>query len=207
MAAIDTFQLIGDLAAGVAAVAAATGLYYARQTVREARTERVSAELGRLARRLEWIGETVEHVDRMAEDDLHMRPMGETWRRGCRLLAQGFVGLEGRLPQTAQLMYCGDAYTARSVAVRAREEVGTELAALARSQVEHADPAQDAGSRRLPHWAAGLGALWRQDGQPPEGQRPARRRTVKMRLSWPRPGSGDSDQPEGPRRSQHRLTQ
>jgi hypothetical protein len=126
--------MIGDLAAGVAAVAALTGARYARQTVREARAERIEAEHVRLVRRLEWVGETIEHIDRLAEDDQHARPVGETWRRGCHLLAQGFVGLDGQLPRTAELTHCADPYRARSIARLAREEVGTELQRLAREQ-------------------------------------------------------------------------
>lgn len=158
MAAIDTFQVIGDLAAGVAAVSALTGLFYARQTVREARAERIAAEQGRLARRLEWVGETVEHIDRLADDDLHMRPIGETWRRGCRLLAQGFIGLDAQLPQTAQLVYCVDPYSARSIIVVAREEIGTELARLAREQVQQADARRDSSRWEWPPWLTGLGS-------------------------------------------------
>jgi hypothetical protein len=171
VAAIDAFQVIGDLGAGVAAVAALTGLFYARQTVREARAERIAAEQGRLARRLEWVGETIEHIDRLADDDLHMRPIGETWRRGCRLLAQGFIGLDALLPQTAQLVYCADPYRAREITVRAREEIGSELARLAREQVQQADAAHVPGQWQWPNWLAGLGSRWRRAG--PDQDRPS----------------------------------
>jgi hypothetical protein len=147
---MDAFlAMIGDLAAGVAAVAAVTGARYARQTVREARAERLEAEHVRLVRRLEWVGETIEHIDRLAEDDQHSRPVGETWRRGRHLLAQGFVGLGNQLPRTAELTRCADPYSARSIARLAREEVGGELQRLAREQArrheersgaEHAGP-------------------------------------------------------------------
>lgn len=143
MAAMSPFlSMIGDLAAGVAAVAAVGALRYARQTVREARAEPLEAEHARLVRRLEWVGETIEHVDRLAEDDQRIRPPGDSWRRGRHLLAQGFIGLDGRLPQTAELVHCADPYSARSIAIRAREEVGTELLRLAREQAQaerHAD--------------------------------------------------------------------
>jgi len=132
MTAVDTvLSAIGDVAAGVAAVAAVIGLRYARQTVREARAERWAAEHARLVRRLEWVGETIEHIDRLAEEDQRVRPQGETWRRGRNLLAQGFVGLAGVLPQTARLVDCADPYSARSMAMLAREEVAGELARLA----------------------------------------------------------------------------
>jgi hypothetical protein len=135
MAAIDTFlTMVGDVAAGVAAVAALTGARYARQTIREARTERLDAERARLVRRLEWIGETVEHLDRLAEDDQRIRPVGEGWRRGRQLLAQGFVGLEDRLPRTAELVRCADAFTARSIVMHARAELNEELRRLASEQ-------------------------------------------------------------------------
>jgi hypothetical protein len=176
VAAIDTFGLvIADVAAGVAAVAALTGLSYARQTVREARAERIAAEQARLTRRVEWVGETVEHIDRLADDDLHMRPNGETWRRGCRLLAQGFVGLDGRLPQTAQLVHCADPYSARSIVAIAREEIGTELARLAHEQANYLcadqNPAEREQRRWLgaADWVAGIAALWRRGGR--EGDR------------------------------------
>jgi hypothetical protein len=135
MTAVDTvLPAIGDVAAGVAAVAAVIGLRYARQTVREARAERWAGEHARLVRRLEWVGETIEHVDRLAEEDQRIRPQGETWRRGRSLLAQGFVGLAELLPQTARLVDCADPYSARSMAMLAREEVAGQLARLARRQ-------------------------------------------------------------------------
>jgi hypothetical protein len=171
VAAIDAFQVIGDLGAGVAAVAALTGLFYARQTVREARAERVAAEQGRLARRLEWVGETIEHIDRLADDDLHMRPIGETWRRGCRLLAQGLIGLDALLPQTMRLVNCADPYQAREIVVRAREEIGAELANLARQQVQQADAAQGASHWEWPPWLTGLWRRWRRGA--PHHDRPS----------------------------------
>ncbi len=154
MAAIDAFlTMVGDVAAGVAAVAAVTGARYARQTVREARAERLEAEQARLVRRLEWVGETIEHIDRLAEDDQRIRPVGDGWRRGRQLLAQGFVGLEQRLPRTAELVHCADPFTARSIVMHAREEVGHELRALAAEQaLRHCDRADTgagpAGSRQ-----------------------------------------------------------
>jgi hypothetical protein len=149
MAAIDTFlTMVGDVAAGVAAVAAVTGARYARQTVREARAERLEAEQARLVRRLEWVGETIEHIDRLAEDDQRIRPVGDGWRRGRQLLAQGFVGLAERLPRTAELVQCADPFTARSIVMHAREEVGQQLRALAAEQVLRPDdrPGPDAGA-------------------------------------------------------------
>jgi hypothetical protein len=142
---MDAFMsMIGALAAGVAAVAALTGARYARQTVREARAERLEAEHVRLVRRLEWVGETIEHIDRLAEDDQHSRPLGETWRRGRHLLAQGFVGLDSHLPRTAELTHCADPYSARSIARLAREEVGSELQRLAREEARRHEERTDA---------------------------------------------------------------
>jgi hypothetical protein len=156
MAAMDALLgMIGDLAAGVAAVAALTGARYARQTVREARAERLEAEHVRLVRRLEWVGETIEHIDRLAEDDQHSRPVGETWRRGRHLLAQGFVGLDSQLPRTAELAHCADPYSARSIARIAREEVGGELQRLAREQARRHEQRADA-DQAAPGWAARL---------------------------------------------------
>ena len=155
MTAVDTvLPAIGDAAAGVAAVAAVIGLRYARQTVREARAERWAGEHARLARRLEWVGETIEHIDRLAEEDQRIQPPGESWRRGRNLLAQGFVGLAGLLPQTARLADCADAYSARSMAMLAREEVAGELARLAR---RNGSGLVD-GRREPPASATGLGA-------------------------------------------------
>jgi hypothetical protein len=156
MTAVDTvLSTIGDVAAGVAAVAAVIGLRYARQTVREARAERWAGEQARLVRRLEWVGETIEHIDRLAEEDQRIRPQGETWRRGRNLLAQGFVGLAGLLPQTARLVDCADPYSARSMAMLAREEVAGELARLARRQGSglvdaHREPRAPAPGLRAP---------------------------------------------------------
>jgi hypothetical protein len=155
MTAVDTVVLaIGDVAAGVAAVAAVIGLRYARQTVREARAERWAGEHARLVRRLEWVGETIEHIDRLAEEDQRVRPQGESWRRGRSLLAQGFVGLAGLLPQTARLVDCADPSSARSMAMLAREEVAGELARLAR---RHGTGLVD-GHWEPPASATGLGA-------------------------------------------------
>ena len=157
--------MIGDLAAGVAAVAALTGVRYARQTVREARAERLEAEHVRLVRRLEWVGETIEHIDRLAEDDQHSRPVGETWRRGRHLLAQGFVGLDSQLPRTAELTYCADPYSARSIARLAREEVGSELHRLAGEQARrHEERAADQAGPAL----AGRLTVPRLHGRPRE---------------------------------------
>jgi hypothetical protein len=185
VAAIDIFLLvIADLAAAVAAVAAVTALYFARQTILETRADRLAAEQARLSRRLEWVGETVEHIDRLAEDDVHMRPVGETWRRGCRLLAQGLIGLQDGLPQTAQLEHCADPYTARSIIAAAREEIGTELGRLAREQAQQAEVGQDFVPWELPPWVTELGARLSRGGrrqeprsaQHPVAERPARRR-------------------------------
>jgi hypothetical protein len=156
MTAMDTvLSAIAAVAAGVAAVAAVTGLRYARQTVREARAERWAGEHARLVRRLEWVGETIEHIDRLAEEDLRIRPQGETWRRGRSLLAQGFVGLAGLLPQTARLVDCADPYNARSMAMLAREEVAGELARRARPDGSgpvdvHPEPPAPAAGLRAP---------------------------------------------------------
>jgi hypothetical protein len=156
MTAVDTvLPAIGDVAAGVAAVAAVIGLRYARQTVREARAERWAGEHARLVRRLEWVGETIEHLDRLAEEDQRIRPQGETWRRGRSLLAQGFVGLAELLPQTARLVDCADPYSARSMAMLAREEVAGELARLARRHGPglvdgHPEPPASATGLRAP---------------------------------------------------------
>jgi hypothetical protein len=155
MTAVDTVVwAIGDLAVGVAAVAAVIGLRYARQTVREARAERWAGEHARLVRRLEWVGETIELIDRLAEEDQRIRPQGENWRRGRNLLAQGIVGLAGLLPQTARLADCADPSSVRSMAMLAREEIAGELARLARqhgSGLIHAH-------REPPASATGLGA-------------------------------------------------
>jgi hypothetical protein len=170
--------MIGDLAAGVAAVAALTGARYARQTVREARAERIEAEHVRLVRRLEWVGETVEHIDRLAEDDQHSRPVGETFRRGRHLLAQGFVGLDSQLPRTAELAHCADPYSARSIARLAREEVAGELQRLAREQAQRYE--ERAGSDQAA--AAGIA-------------RPV------LRI----PGRRRASSPDAPAHHQHRL--
>jgi hypothetical protein len=147
MAAIDAFlTMVGDVAAGVAAVAAVTAARHSRQTVREARAERLEAERARLVRRLEWVGETVEHIDRLAEDDQRIRPVGDGWRRGRQLLAQGFVGLDARLPRTAELVHCADPFTARSIVMHARAEVGEELRRLAAEQAFQSDARADAES-------------------------------------------------------------
>jgi len=158
MTAVDTvLSAIGDVAAGVAAVAALIGLRYARQTVREARAERWAGEQARLVRRVEWVGETIEHIDRLAEEDQRIQPRGESWRRGRSLLAQGFVGLAGLLPQTARLVDCADPSSARSMAMLAREEVAGELARLARrhgtglADVRREPPASATGNRAPRH--------------------------------------------------------
>jgi hypothetical protein len=151
MAAIDALlTMVGDVAAGVAAVAAVTGARYARQTVREGRAERLEAERARLVRRLEWVGETVEHIDRLAEDDQRVRPVGDGWRRGRQLLAQGFVGLDARLPRTAELVDCADPFTARSIVMHARAEVGEELRRLAAEQAFRSDARLDIKPARPP---------------------------------------------------------
>lgn len=182
MTAVGTIlSAIGDVAAGVAAVAAAIGLRYARQTVREARAERWAAEHGRLVRRLEWVGETIEHIDRLAEEDQRIRPPGEAWRRGRNLLAQGFVGLAGQLPQTARLVDCADPYSARSIAMLAREEIGGELERLAWEQAQR----QGAGPADV------------------HRERPAPMMGLRARRH---PGPRGADQPAGhPRDRHHRL--
>lgn len=209
MAAIDVFLTIGDIAAGVAAVAALTGLYYARQTVREARAERVAAEQARLSRRVEWVGETVEHIDRLAEDDVHTRPVGETWRRGRQLLAPGFVGLDGRLPQTAKLMNCDDPYSARAIAALAREEIGTELGRLAEEQARQPDVNQDTTRWEWSHRVTELAARWHRDGrvEEPQDARGSDHRggRVPEPFAEPPPQRSGSNGQHGHRRSPHRL--
>lgn len=179
MTAMDTaLSAIGDVAAAVAAVGAVIGLRYARQTVREARAERCAAEHARLVRRLEWVGETIEHVDRLAEEDQRIRPQGQTWRRGRNLLAQGFVGLAGMLPQTARLVDCADPYSARSMAMLAREEVAAELARLARQHGTglvdvHREPPASVSGFRAPRHPASDGAA------PPVGHLRDRRHRLR----------------------------
>jgi hypothetical protein len=134
------FAAIGDIAALTAAVFAFLALGQAREAVREARRERRDAERARLVRRVEWAGEMIEQIDRLAEDDLRSRPPTDSWRRGRILLAQGFVGLADRLPQTAKLLGCSDVHQVRSNAVLAREEVGRELQRLAIEQGEPGSP-------------------------------------------------------------------
>lgn len=168
MAAIDALlTMLGDVAAGTAAVAAVTGARYARQTVREARAERLEAERARLVRRLEWVGEAIEHIDRLAEDDQRIRPVGDGWRRGRQLLAQGFVGLDERLPRTAELVRCADPFTARAIVRHAREEVDEELRELAAEQAFRSDDRGDAE----PAWRRHLGAG---PGRHPGDHRPGR---------------------------------
>jgi hypothetical protein len=134
MSADTILVAVGDAAALAAAVFAFLALGQAREAVREAHRERREAERARLARRVEWAGEMIEQIDRLAWDDLHVTPPADTWRRGRFLLAQGFVGLAGRLPQTAKLVDSCDVYQVRSNAMLAREEVGRELEQLAKQQ-------------------------------------------------------------------------
>jgi hypothetical protein len=140
MRADTTFAAIGDIAALAAAAFAFLALGQARQAAREAHRERRDAEHARLVRRVEWAGEMIEQIDRLAEDDQRIRPPADSWRRGRILLAQGFVGLADRLPRTAELVGCSDVYQVRSSAVLAREEVGRELQRLAREQGEPGSP-------------------------------------------------------------------
>jgi len=153
MSADTVFAAIGEIAALAAAVFAFLALGQARQAVREARRERRDAEHARLVRRVEWAGEMIEQIDRLAEDDQRIRPPADSWRRGRILLAQGFVGLADRLPRTAELVGCSDVYQARSNAEFAREEVGRELQRLAREQGEPGSPqpARIRARRRLEH--------------------------------------------------------
>jgi hypothetical protein len=93
MSADTIVVAVGDAAALAAAAFAFLALGQARAAVGEARRERREAEHARLTRRVEWAGEMIEQIDRLASDDQRVTPPADSWKRGRTLLAQGFVGL------------------------------------------------------------------------------------------------------------------
>lgn len=115
--------LISTIAAAVAAVAAVVALRFARQTVRDARAER-------LYRRVERVGQIVE--------DLYTKAGAvgtELWAADRNRLGHALVGLTGRLPKCAALL--GDMpetyQEATQLVSAARDEVRAELERLSKT--------------------------------------------------------------------------
>ena len=138
-------DVVVEVAASVAALAAASGLWYARASARAARDARAaaaraaelalmsrrSAERARLHHRVERVGELVQEVSFSSQMDADVDGLSPRTRAQCDVLNQAVIGLEDILPKTVVL--CGSRSPAelRERADSARAEISRVLAALA----------------------------------------------------------------------------
>ena len=146
---------VGDLAAGIAAVAAVRGLGKAREAVtaaqqtvdltrstlqaaeaarldaeaarREAVADRREAERERRRQRLIHVGEIVEEVFWAAEADTHYEPHTRGWMAARNRLGHALVGLMDELPRCLLVRDAASALDARRNASNARVEIEEAL--------------------------------------------------------------------------------
>lgn len=119
---------IGEWAACAAALAAAGGLYFAWRTVRETVAGRREAEQDRRRQRLERVGDRVESIALLTENDLRLTPPGDSWQSGRNDLRRALIGFGGELPCCTALVEAGDAPVADKAVPAARDEVTAALA-------------------------------------------------------------------------------
>ncbi len=140
---MSTAAAIGDGFAAVAAVAAAWGLRFARDSARAAhdavavaKRARVEAERERRRERLIRIGEGVERLAVLAEEVKPADPDQSRWRRETALLRQTLVGFDKNdLPKCHELAHeVGRRIDEVQTAADARREVNEAIERL--EQVE-----------------------------------------------------------------------
>jgi hypothetical protein len=119
---------VGDLAAGVAAVAALVGLRFARQTVRDAQAAQAAGEVDRLYRRIEAAGEIIETMYRQGSYGWGF--MRSVWTADRSRLGHAMVGLADRLPCCEALLDVDQPRKVHSAIEAARQEIRLELQQL-----------------------------------------------------------------------------
>ena len=138
-------DVVVEVAASVAALAAASGLWYARASARAARDARAaarraadlalmsrrSAERARLHHRVERVGELVQEVSFSSQIDADVEGMSPRTRAQCDVLSQAVIGLEDILPKTVGLCESRSPAELLEQADSARAEISRVLAGLA----------------------------------------------------------------------------
>jgi len=137
-------DVVLDVAASVAAIAAVSGLLYARASVRAARdataaaqraaqlafVSRQSAERARLRHRVERVGELVQEVAFSSHVDTEGDGLSPRTRAQCDVLNQAVIGLENILPTSVQLCRARSSAELQERADKARAEIARVLAGL-----------------------------------------------------------------------------
>jgi len=128
----------------VAAVAAISGLLYARASAQAAHdataaaeraaqvafVSRQSAERARLRRRVERVGELVQEVCFSSQVDAEVDGLSPRTRAQCDVLNQAVIGLEDMLPTSAALCRARSATELQAKADQVRAEIARVLTAL-----------------------------------------------------------------------------
>jgi hypothetical protein len=120
-------NVVGNVSAAIAAVAALGALYLARQTVREARATRQEAERDSRRHRLERVGELVESVYWAAEQDRRYTPPTSSFVGPRHQLRQALIGIGDSLPRCTDIVTTRSAPEAQAAAELARPEIDAAL--------------------------------------------------------------------------------
>jgi len=137
-------DVVVDVAALVAAVAAASGLLYARASAHAARdatvaaeraadlalVSRQSAERARLRHRVERVGELIQEVCFSSQTETGIDGLSPRTRAQCDVLNQAVIGLEDLLPKSAELCLARSPAELQERADKARAEVAAVLMQL-----------------------------------------------------------------------------
>lgn len=126
------------------AIAAVSGLVYARASARAAHdataaaeraaqlafVSRQSAERARLRHRVERVGELVQEVSFSSQMDSEFDGLAPRTRAQCDVLNQAVIGLEDILPKSADLCRAGSSAELQARADQARAEIARVLTTL-----------------------------------------------------------------------------
>jgi len=141
-------DLLAEVVAAVAAVAAAIGLGYARSSAHAARDalaaarrtmevvemSRQGAERARVRHRVERVGELVQEILISLSFDSRVDGLSPGTQGRCNALSQAVVGLKDLLPRSADVCLASSPIEMQERAVKARAEVDRVLVRLARSR-------------------------------------------------------------------------
>ena len=139
-------EMFADVSAGVAAVAAAVALWYARgaahasrdavtaarRTVQMTELARRDAERAHLRHRVERVGQIVQEIfaSSLVRPGLH--GLSPAIRGQCRVLDEAVIGLKELLPETAAVSSATSPDEVQKLARNAGVEIDNVLARLAR---------------------------------------------------------------------------
>ena len=153
--------MFADMAASVAAVAAAGGLFYARASTRAARDameqaidlavlSRRSSERSRLRHRVERVGELVHEISFSSQVDPVGDGLSKKTQGQCDVLNQAVIGLKNTLPNSTEVSLARSPGELRERVGKASAEIDRVLRGLAARR----PPSQGRGAfryaRRVP---------------------------------------------------------